>query len=363
MKTVLFTSEDIVEIVRYVGLDRLMDLATDRIERACDEYDADDYCVPVRDGFSYEDPASGLVEWMPAMRFGHNVVMKMVGYHPQNPRLRALPTILSTVMVFDTDSGHLKSVADASFLTSLRTGAASAVASRILAAEDSRTIGLVGAGLQAVTQLHAISRVFPIERVLIADVDPDACNSFATRASNAGLYDIPIHAAGVADVVRHADILCTATSVGVGCGPLFEDVDVSDSIHVNAVGSDFPGKTELPRSLLKRSLVCPDFLDQAMREGECQQLDAHEIGPDLVTLVRQKYSFQEFRRSPTVFDSTGWALEDYVVTELITGIGENIDCGIPLELEAVSADPRDPYGFLAEANARKALRARGGNAA
>lgn len=360
MNTVLFRSEDVVEIVRYVGLDGFMDLAIDRIEKACEEYDQDSFNAPPRNGFSYEDPVRGLVEWMPAIRYGHTVVMKMVGYHPQNPGSRSLPTILSTAMIFDTGSGHLKSVVDASFLTSLRTGAASAVASRILATSESSTIGLIGAGLQAVTQLHALTRIFPVDRVLLSDVDSGACDSFAARAANAGLYDIHIRTTTVEEVVQRADILCTATSIDVGCGPLFDDRGLSGSIHVNAVGSDLPGKTELPRSLLKRSLVCPDFREQAIREGECQQLDEYEIGPDLVTLVKGKSGYRQFRQSPTVFDSTGWALEDYVVAELITGIGENIGCGVPFELATVSADPKDPYGFIAASSA--GLRVRSANA-
>ena len=117
-------------------------------------------------------------------------------------------------------------------------------------------------------------------------------------------------------------------------------------VHINAVGSDFPGKTELPLQLLQRSLVCPDFREQAIHEGECQQLEEHEIGPDLVDLVQGHARYTQFRDTATVFDSTGWALEDYVSVKLLTRLAEEAGLGEYVELESVSDDPKSPYGFL-----------------
>ena len=120
-------------------------------------------------------------------------------------------------------------------------------------------------------------------------------------------------------------------------------------VHVNAVGSDFPGKTELPRALLERSLVCPDARGQAVLEGECQVLQSADIGPELPELVGRAQHYSRFRECATVFDSTGWALEDHVVTDLLLRHGERLGLGTPMQLEARLSDPRDPYGGLAAA--------------
>jgi L-lysine cyclodeaminase len=118
------------------------------------------------------------------------------------------------------------------------------------------------------------------------------------------------------------------------------------SVHVNAVGSDLPGKTELPLALLQRSLVCPDLRVQAVVEGECQQLVDAEIGPELHEVVQQPERFADWRSRSTVFDSTGFALEDQVVTELLLGHAQRLGIGTRLSLEMLSGDALDPYSAV-----------------
>jgi ornithine cyclodeaminase/alanine dehydrogenase-like protein (mu-crystallin family) len=237
----------------------------------------------------------------------------MVAYHPTNPRLRGLPTILSSVYVFNTDSGHLEGLVDATFTTALRTGAVSALASRVLASPASRTLGIIGCGTQAVTQAHALSRIFPIEQIIGFDVDPAASASFPTRIGFLNAEVEMVRGDALETLARRADILCTCTSAEPGHGPVFRPCDVADHLHINAVGSDFPGKFEVPFELLRHATVCPDFREQALREGECQQLAADAVGPDLAELLRSPERFLALRGQLTVFDSTGWALVDHLV--------------------------------------------------
>ena len=117
-------------------------------------------------------------------------------------------------------------------------------------------------------------------------------------------------------------------------------------MHVNAVGSDFPGKLECPIDLLRESFVCPDVLEQATREGECQQLAATQIGADLVTVVKNAETYVALQQRKTLFDSTGWALEDQVALDLLLEHAHSFGAGTEIEIESVSADPRDPYEFL-----------------
>ncbi len=345
MRTTILSVDDIRQIVQHVGLDALMDQLIGQLEEALREYDEQTDIIPSRDGFQYERPGAGLLEWMPAMRVGQRATIKVVGYHPSNPKRRDLPTILSTVGVYDVTNGHLLALADATFLTALRTGAVSAVASRLMARADSAVVGLIGCGAQAVTQLHALSRIFPIEKVLLFDTDPAACDSFGQRICFMDRSGIQLQACSVQQLVGEADIVCTATSVGVGSGPVFQDAACKPWLHVNAVGSDLAGKTELPLSLLERSFVCPDCRDQAEREGECQQLQASQIGPDLVQVIKNKQQFAVTQLNSSVFDSTGWALEDQVAMRMLMDYARQLGLGMPIQIESVSTDPKNPYAF------------------
>ena len=335
---------DIENIARAVGIDSLMDELIDRLEAAFVEFDPTQYQVPVRQGFSYRLPQTGLLEWMPILNTGSQMLMKVVGYHPRNPELGSLPTILSNFSLYDATNGNLLAILDGTFLTALRTGAASAVASRFLAPPESSRVGVIGCGAQAVTQLHALSRVFKIGEVSFFDTDPSAQASFRDRCWGLG-DSIHFSESQLTDIVADADLLCVATSIEIGQGPVFKDLETRPHLHINAVGSDFPGKTELPLALLKRSYVTPDCCEQAMKEGECQQLSKEQVGKSLPELLRAGGN-RKLRESTTVFDSTGWALEDYIVSQMFLEHANRLGIGQFLPASRRFQDPKDPYEFL-----------------
>lgn len=343
-RTLLLTPSDLRAIVNVVGIHELMDELILALTEALRTFDPGVTEVRKRDGFTLAHPRKpGCLEWMPVMRRGDTVTVKMVGYSPSNQEEAGLPTVLATNSVHDVRTGHLLALMDGVFATALRTGAASAVASRCLASPDSQVLGLVGAGAQAVTQLHALSRVFPLERVLVYDIAPDAMESFPRRTAFLGL---DVRPASLAELEAQSDILCTATSVAVGAGPVISGHSLKPHVHINAVGSDVTGKTELPLALLRRSLVCPDYPAQARLEGECQQLHPDQIGPDLVTLVKHPDEFEPWRRRSTVFDSTGYGVEDEVVTTLLLDHAGRLGLGTPVALESIGGDALDPYALM-----------------
>lgn len=350
MHTLILTRDDVQRVVHHHGPDALMDALIGRLQEACASFDPDQTEIPPRSGFAYHQPAEGLLEWMPCLRTGERVVVKVVGYHPTNAERNGLPTVVSTVSAYDPSSGHLLALADATLLTALRTGAASAVATDVLAPAEAEVLGLIGLGAQAVTQLHAVARVRPVRRALVFDIDPEAVSSFSDRVGRL-VPGLRIEAVSADEVVAEADVVCTATSVGIGKGPVFGEVEPKSWCHFNAVGSDFPGKVEIPRTLLDRSLVCPDFRAQAVAEGECQQLDPGAIGPDLPELVRDAALYVGARDRLTVFDSTGWALEDELAMGLLVELAEPLGLGTRLPVESVGGDALNPYGFLTEAAA------------
>ncbi len=344
-KTIILACEDVQKIVQHFGVHSVMDELIDRMMDSFKTFDALKTKIPARSGFSYDRPDTGLVEWMPLHGPNGHVMIKVVGYHPNNPNKYNLPTILSTLSAYDTTTGHLLGLVDGVLLTALRTGAASALASMLLANPESKVLGLIGCGAQAVTQLHALSRKFDFEQVMIYDVDQEAVYSFEERCRSLGL-GIEVVPAGIQQIIEQVDILCTATSVDVGKGPLFGGAAFKPSLHVNAVGADFPGKVELPLALLEKSFVCPDFKEQAIIEGECQQLADDKIGPNLAHVVQRKSDFEHVKNQMSVFDSTGWALEDQVVMELFLEYAARLGLGKEIEIEFMPEDAKSPYGFI-----------------
>jgi ornithine cyclodeaminase/alanine dehydrogenase-like protein (mu-crystallin family) len=239
--------------------------------------------------------------------------------------------------------------------TALRTGAMSAIATELLGPpRDGLILGIVGCGAQAVTQCHALSRLLPIARIIAHDRDPKAAASLRQRTP---FLSIPIESVDREQLPRlleSSDVLCTCTSEDPGRGPLFADFANRPGLHINAVGCDFPQKFELPVELLRRAYVCPDFREQAVIEGECQQLQPGEIGADLASLLQEPALAHAQRDRLTVFDSTGHAFADYVSALLFLDYAREMKLGADVGLECIPADPLNPYSFLSPADQRKA---------
>lgn len=339
MKTRVLTAVDVKRLIEKRGLDRLVDDLLDHTERSFRAFEAERYDVPIRAGFNYTHPIVGLVEFMPVHAFDVSVTQKAVGYHPCNPAAHGLPTILSSVSVYDVRTGHLEALLDGVLLTALRTGVASAVAARAFADPASQTLGLIGCGAQGVAQVHALSRVLKPTQILAHDTDPAVRASYVGRLASVGIH-IPVRFVSCDEILREADVLTTATSVDAGVGSVFADGAHKAHLHINAVGSDFPGKTECPLSLLERAVVIPDFRAQAMLEGESQRLDPDGLGPDLLEALRHD---QDWAQRLTVFDSTGWAYEDHITAGFLLREARELGIGQDLAIESVPSDPYNPF--------------------
>lgn len=344
--TAVLTAEDIATIVGLRGVEHILDELIDRLRDALLTFDPDRVHSPARAGFQYEEPEVGLLEWMPAMELGRVAAVKTVGYHPRNPTRKGLPSVMATTSVYDTATGQLLALLDATLLTALRTGAASAVATDILAVDGPLSVGVIGCGAQAVTQLHAISRVRPVERVTVLDTDPVVAASYNRRVAFLDRPTTVVNPEGDTRLLADVDVLCTCTSVDVGKGPVLRDGEHRPWLHVNAIGADFPGKQELPLPMLERAVLCPDLPSQCRFEGESQWVQPDRIGPDLATLVKHRSSYEPYRSVLTVFDSTGWALEDLVVAELFIELASREGIGSTVTLQRTATDPFDPYALI-----------------
>ncbi|MEM7395963.1 MAG: ornithine cyclodeaminase family protein, partial [Verrucomicrobiota bacterium] len=318
---------DIVSVIDRLGLDNTMQQVIDRLQRAIEWYDPEAIDIAARQGFQYEQTSYGLLEWMPACDRNQGTVIKIVGYHPANPTLYQLPSVLSSLYSFDIETGHLKALMDGTLLTAIRTGAASAVASRLLADPSSETLCVVGCGAQAVTQIHALWLTFPLKQILAFDTDPDAAASLSQRLPPGAPPVVILEHDDLVASLQRSDLICTCTSARPGDDPVVPMFDPLPHLHINAVGSDAPGKIELPLPLLQSAEVFPDMLEQAVHEGECQQLDPNHIGPTLAELVQSAGPEGCGWKKTTVFDSTGWAFEDKVIMELFLELAEEFELG------------------------------------
>lgn len=337
---------DLASVIRDTGLDSFVDQLIRRLRTSFESFDPDQVQSKIRSGFSYLNPGLGLVEWMPVHQIGSVAAVKTVGYHPDNPQARNIPSVLATTALYDTTTGVLKVICEATVLTALRTGAASAVVTDRTTPSRPITLGVVGSGAQAVTQIHAISRVRTISRLIATDSKAANALSLASRLPE-GLEPVEaVTATEFAELVGEMDVICTCTSVEPGDGPVIEIENYKHGLHVNAVGSDFPGKTELPFSFLSDAVVIPDVVAQCMIEGESQRLSADQLGPTMIEIMTQPELHANLANTPTVFDSTGWSYEDLIAAELFMEHADRLGLGTMVELTAISEDPYDPLATL-----------------
>jgi alanine dehydrogenase len=236
--------------------------------------------------------------------------VKNVNVHPGN---RGMPTVMATITLVDPRTGFPLAIMDGTYLTSLRTGAAGAVAARYLAREDARVAGFVGAGRQAATQLDGLMITRPgIRSVLACDLDTDSSRRFCLQCRER--YDIEAaSAASIEEVVRSSDILTTTTPART---PIVRDEWVRPGTHINAIGADAPGKQELDPAILKRARIVIDSWEQASHSGEINVplaqglLTRDDIACDIGELVTGRKPGRTRPDDVTVFDSTGLAVQD-----------------------------------------------------
>ncbi|MBM3166509.1 MAG: alanine dehydrogenase [Chloroflexi bacterium] len=239
--------------------------------------------------------------------------MKWVNSHPQNPS-RGLPTVMAVLIVNDPATGYPLAVMDATDLTAYRTGATAAIAAKYLARENSRTLGIVGAGKQAYTQLMAHAELFDLKLVKVFDL-----SAVATQKFIQSFPKFNIQATSLEDTVA-VDILCTLTPARE---PVVEREWVKPGTHINAVGADGPGKQELDPLILEEAMVVVDNMEQAVNGGEInvplkkRLYSTDQVYAILDEVVVGKKPGRKDAKAITVFDSTGLAIEDIAVARLV----------------------------------------------
>lgn len=243
--------------------------------------------------------------------------VKVGSFWSGNPAI-GLPRHNSTIVLLDQRTGRLRAVIEAGKVNAYRTAAADAVATDLLARKDARVLAIFGAGNQASHEVAALARVRPVEEVLVVSRPSERRDAFVEQIAKSGLV---VRIASAEEAVCSADIVVTATP---SREPLFQAAWVQPGTHVVSMGSDAPGKHELPADLYPRACLFCDLLSQSIKIGDFQHArEAIEAGILTVTPIGQVIEGQApGRRSEagiTVFDSSGIALQDLFMAEALIG--------------------------------------------
>lgn len=244
----------------------------------------------------------------------NEVGVKIVNVHPQNPDRHKIPAVLATILLFDPKTGAPISTMDGTWITGMRTAAATGVATKYLARKDAKVLGMVGAGYQAHFQLEALHEIIDVESVMVYERLEEKAEEFAREMGAKLGIDIKVVDAA-ADAVKNVDVLVTTTPVR---SPIVKNEWITEGMHINAVGADAPGKQELDPEILKRAKIVIDDWEQASHSGEInvplekgvitKENIYAEIGEIVAGMKPGRVSDEEI----TVFDSTGLSVQDVV---------------------------------------------------
>jgi ornithine cyclodeaminase len=307
------------------------------VKQAFAQLSAGEAEVPVRTQIEVA-PHEGIALFMPAyLRKTDQMGLKIVSVFPRNLE-SGIPTIHALITVVDAATGQPTAVMDGTYLTALRTGAASGAATELLARTDSRVLAILGAGVQGRTQLEAVCAVREITRVCVFDVNREASDAFAEEMQARGgriPTDIAV-ASSAQEAVRQADIICTTTT---SREPVFDDSDLAQGTHINAVGAFTPDTRETPEETIQRAELFVDSREACWAEAgdliipRAKGLVSDtDIQAELGELVLGTKPGRSTSKEVTFFKSVGNAVQDVAVAAHVMAEAVRLGLGTDVEV-------------------------------
>jgi ornithine cyclodeaminase len=290
--------------------------------------------------------AEGVIELMPTSD-GDVYGCKYVNGHPKNMK-EGRQTVTAFGVLADVANGYPVLLSEMTILTALRTAATSAVAAKYLAPKGARTMALIGNGAQAEFQALAFKALLGVDRLRLYDIDRSASLKCLRNLTGLGL-DITV-CKTVEDAMEGAEIVTTVTA-DKQYATILTDNMVGTGLHINAVGGDCPGKTELHRDILLRSDIFVEYPPQTRIEGEIQQLDSDHPVIELWEVIAGKVEGRRATSQITLFDSVGFAVEDFSALRYVRDQLKRTGLYDELDMLADPDEPRDLFGMLLRAKA------------
>lgn len=285
----------------------------------------------------------GVIELMPTS--DHTLYgFKYVNGHPKNTAQNML-TVMAFGVLAEVETGFPLLFSEFTISTALRTAATSALMASVLARPESTVMAIIGNGAQSEFQALAFKSIVGITEIRVFDIDPAATEKFVRNMAHIDGLTI-VRATSVREAVRGADIITTVTADKNYATILTPDM-IEPGMHINGVGGDCPGKTELHADILRAARVFVEFEPQTRIEGDIQQLPADFPVTEMWRVLSGQVIGRESQEQVTVFDSVGFAIEDFSALRYLYDLAQARDIGAQINLIPDPANPKDLFQFVA----------------
>jgi len=330
---------NMMRLVHHIGLERVLVELAAEIEADFRRWPEFDKTPRVASHSSV-----GVIELMPTSD-GETYGFKYVNGHPKNMR-EGLQTVTAFGLLADVATGYPLLLSEMTLLTALRTAATSAMAAKWLAPKGARVMALIGNGAQSEFQALAFKAVCGVQEVRLYDIDPAATAKCAANLRDSGLRVLPCRSAEAA--IEGAQIITTCTA-DKQFATILSDNMVGAGVHLNAIGGDCPGKTELAPGILARASVFVEYPEQTRIEGEIQQMPPDFPVTELWQVICGAAPGRQGAAEVTLFDGVGFAIEDFAALRYVLGQIRGTGFYDELDMIADPDEPRDLYGMLMRA--------------
>jgi ornithine cyclodeaminase len=335
-----FVSVDhMMQLIHHIGLAEMLRGLAEYIEADFKRWELFDKSPRVA-----SHSAQGVIELMPTSD-GEVYGFKYVNGHPGNTR-DGLQTVTAFGLLADVATGYPVLLSEMTLLTAIRTAATSAMVARHLAPKGADTMAMIGNGAQSEFQSLAMQAICGIKSVRLYDIDPAATAKCAANLQGSGLQVIACPSPEQA--IEEAQILTTCTA-DKQYATILSDNMVGAGVHINAIGGDCPGKTELAPAILRRSDIFVEYPPQTRVEGEIQQLAPDHPVTEIWQVIAGTAPGRQSARQITLFDSVGFAIEDFSALRFVNDQMRQTRLFHPLDLLADPDDPRDLFGMVQRA--------------
>ncbi len=329
--------DNMMKLVNTIGIEKLLIELASYIESDFKRWPEFDKTPRVA---SHSD--EGVIELMPTAD-AENYGFKYVNGHPKNMK-EGFQTVTAFGVLSNVNNGYPILLSEMTILTALRTAATSALVAKYLAPEGATTMALIGNGAQCEFQAMAFKAICGVDTVRLYDIDPAATKKAAKNLSTTGLNVVACTTGQQA--IEGAGIITTCTADKL-CATILTDNMVGAGVHINAIGGDCPGKTELHKDILTRSDIFVEYPPQTRIEGEIQQLAEDHPVTELWQVMLGQAAGRKDARQITLFDSVGFAIEDFSALRFISDKIKDHPFYAPLDMLADPDDPRDLFGMVA----------------
>jgi ornithine cyclodeaminase len=335
-----FVSVDhMMRLVHHIGIEEMLRGLADYIEADFRRWQLFDKTPRIA-----SHSAEGVIELMPTSD-GEVYGFKYVNGHPKNTA-EGLQTVTAFGLLADVANGYPVLLSEMTLLTAMRTAATSALVARVLAPKDARSMAMIGNGAQSEFQSLAMKAICGITEVRLYDIDPKATAKCAANLAGTGLTVTPC--ATPEDAIMGAQIITTCTA-DKQYATILTDNMVGAGVHINAIGGDCPGKTELAPAILHRADIFVEFPEQTRIEGEIQQLSPDHPVTEIWQVLTGQAQGRISQSQITLFDSVGFAIEDFSALRYVRDRIAGTAFFHPLDLLADPDDPRDLFSMLQRA--------------